>query len=140
MLKPQVGWAVCRVKKSSGSPEGHAEQCEQPVRQRPHLRAGTPPRRPQLRHLRRPGVRQEPLRVDRRVAGRLVRREGQRLLQVRRGLGALRVAVGLGPGAEPAAAADLHRVRLLGVGGQPEEVARGLPDLACAGPGRRRGR
>ncbi len=75
-------------------------------------------------HLGRVDIGLEPVPVHVGVAGRLVGADRERLLQVRRGLRALGVAVRLDAGRQPAPAADGDGVALLGLGRQREERPR----------------
>ena len=100
-----------------------AQQPQHLVRDRPHpcqIGLDDPAQRGRLGG--RPAVGPEPEVVDLPIADRGVRADGPGLLQVRRCRRALRVAVGLRPFGQPAAAADADRVPLFDGGRQGEEL------------------
>ncbi len=76
-------------------------------------------------HLGRPDVGREPDSVDVRVAGRRFGTEAVTLLEVRRRLGALGVGVGLRARTDPAVPTHGHRIPLLDLVGQREELPAG---------------
>jgi hypothetical protein len=103
-------------------------QHEQLVGQRVHPGQVGPDRGLQPWHLGRVDVGLEPEPVDVGVAGRGVRPDRERLLEVRGSLGPLGVPVGLHPGRQPPPPAHGHRVPLLDLARQREEGPRLLPD------------
>jgi hypothetical protein len=115
-----VACPVCRVFQA----ERGGAQHQQFVRQGAHPGQVADDRGLEPGHLGRVDVRLEPVPVDLGVAGRLVRTDLERLLQVRRGLRAFGVAVGLDAGRQPATPADGDGVPLLGPGRQREERPR----------------
>ena len=123
MLNAYVGWSMAGVKKSRSSAEGLARSSDSSRSPARAIRARySLDQRLQLGHLGGPHVRREPLGVDRpgRRSARVGRdREG--LLQVRRGLDALGVAVGLHARWSQPRPPTVAAYALLDLGGQREE-------------------